>query len=183
MPSWRHLRAIVLLPGTVLVVVPALILRSTHRSNPGAAWSLPFNIVRWAASLSLTGLGLTLMAQTIRLFISFGEGTLSPLDSTRRLVVRGPYRHVRNPMISGACCILLGEATWFRSVPLLWLFLSAVLLNVVYIPLVEERGLEQRFGEDYRAYKRNVPRWIPRRKAWTPPWDNQKGDVETADKP
>ncbi|HEX8682936.1 MAG TPA: isoprenylcysteine carboxylmethyltransferase family protein [Ardenticatenaceae bacterium] len=181
MPIWRHLRAILLLPGTVLVVVPAIILRSTHRSNPGEAWPLPFNIMRWAVSLSLIGLGLTLMAQTIRLFMAFGEGTLSPLDSTRRLVVRGPYRHVRNPMISGACCILLGEATWFRSVPLLLLFLSAVLLNVVYIPLVEERGLEQRFGEDYRAYKRSVPRWIPRRQPWTPPWESQTGDVDTAD--
>ncbi|MEW5718671.1 MAG: hypothetical protein AB1817_08610 [Chloroflexota bacterium] len=36
----------------------------------------------------------------------------------------------------------------------------------MYIPLVEERGLEKRFGEEYRIYKQNVPRWIPRAKAW-----------------
>ena len=183
MSMWRHLRAIVLLPGTVLVVVPAIILSRTNRGNRGESWPLPFNIMRWAVSLSLIGLGLTLMAQTIRLFMAFGEGTLSPLDSTRRLVVRGPYRHVRNPMISGACCILLGEAAWFKSLPLLWVFVAAALLNVVYIPLVEERDLEQRFGEDYRAYKRNVPRWIPRRQPLTLPRESQTGDVEMADRP
>ena len=41
-------------------------------------------------------------------------------------------------------------------------------LNVTYIPLVEERALEERFGESYREYKKNVPRWIPRLRPWQP---------------
>jgi protein-S-isoprenylcysteine O-methyltransferase Ste14 len=39
--------------------------------------------------------------------------------------------------------------------------------NAIYIPLAEGSGLVKRFSEDYLAYKRNVPRWIPRVRAWT----------------
>ena len=37
----------------------------------------------------------------------------------------------------------------------------------VYIPLAEEPGLARRFGYEYLAYQRNVPRWIPRVRPWT----------------
>ena len=69
-------------------------------------------------------------------------------------------------MIVGVFCILLGEAVFFGSLPLLGWFAAAVLLNVIYIPLVEEPGLAKRFGEDYLRYKENVPRWIPRLTPW-----------------
>jgi protein-S-isoprenylcysteine O-methyltransferase Ste14 len=42
-------------------------------------------------------------------------------------------------------------------------------VNAIYIPLLEEPGLERRFGADYVLYKRNVPRWIPRLRAWSGP--------------
>jgi protein-S-isoprenylcysteine O-methyltransferase Ste14 len=48
---------------------------------------------------------------------------------------------------------------------LMW-FLTFCFVNVIYIPVVEERGLEERFGDDYLLYKKNVPRWIPRARAW-----------------
>jgi protein-S-isoprenylcysteine O-methyltransferase Ste14 len=106
------------------------------------------------------------MYRTITLFASVGRGTLAPWDPTRRLVVRGPYRHVRNPMISGVLSILLGEAALLGSFPLLAWFGVFFAANAIYMPLVEEPGLERRFGDDYRTYKRNVPRWVPRRKPW-----------------
>jgi protein-S-isoprenylcysteine O-methyltransferase Ste14 len=95
-----------------------------------------------------------------------GKGTLAPWDPTSRLVVRGPYRHVRNPMISGVLGILLGEAVLLGSVPLLVWFGLVLALNAVYMPLVEEPGLRSRFGEDYETYKANVPRWVPRLRPW-----------------
>ena len=61
----------------------------------------------------------------------------------QKLIVRGIYRHVRNPMIARRFLILLGEAVFFGSLPLLGWFAAAVLLNVIYIPLVEEPGLAQ----------------------------------------
>ena len=107
------------------------------------------------------------MYRTIRLFATRGEGTLAPWDPPRKLVVEGPYRHVRNPMISGVWFLLAGEALILGSVGIaIWLAAFAA-ANMVYMPLVEEPGLERRFGDDYRAYKRAVPAWIPRVTPWS----------------
>jgi protein-S-isoprenylcysteine O-methyltransferase Ste14 len=158
MSPWRHLRAAVLLPFTVTVVVPGLVL-----------WRNGTEIAAWPLALVgglLIAPGLGLLAWTIALFGRVGHGTLAPWDPTARLVVVGPYRHVRNPMISGVLAILLGEAALFASVPLLVWFAAVFAVNAVYFPLVEEPGLRRRFGEDYDSYRANVPRWIPRRRPW-----------------
>src|SRR5215208_1937963 len=94
-------------------------------------------------------LGLLLMYQTISLFANVGEGTLAPWDPPRNFVVRGVYRYVRNPMISGVLFILLGEATLLGSLPLLAWFLVFFAVNATYIPLLEERQLARRFGGEY----------------------------------
>jgi protein-S-isoprenylcysteine O-methyltransferase Ste14 len=112
-------------------------------------------------------LGLLLMVATIRLFVTVGQGTLAPWNPTQRLVVQGVYRHVRNPMSSGVFFILLGEAFLAASLPLLGWSIFFVVGNAIYIPLAEEPGLVKRFGDEYLAYKRNVPRWIPRARPWT----------------
>jgi protein-S-isoprenylcysteine O-methyltransferase Ste14 len=113
-----------------------------------------------------TCLGLALMIATIRLFATVGKGTLAPWEPPQRLVVRGVYRHVRNPMISGVLSVLLGESVLMASMPLFRWFLIVVVINTIYIPLLEEPGLVRRFGEDYQVYKRNVPRWVPRLTPW-----------------
>jgi protein-S-isoprenylcysteine O-methyltransferase Ste14 len=109
-----------------------------------------------------------LVYKTVSLFATVGDGALAPWDPPRRLVVRGPYRYVRNPMISGVLSILLGEAILLGSVPLLVWFVIFFTLNALTMPLIEEPLLESRFGSEYVTYKRNVPRWIPRLKPWTP---------------
>ena len=164
----RHLLAVGLLPFVVTVVVPVYIVRSGGRLNAG--WSLPSPLDLFAALLgiALAGLGVLLVYRTVTLFAIVGEGTLAPWDPPQRLVVRGPYCHVRNPMISGVLSILLGEAILLGSWPLFVWFLVFFALNALTMPLVEEPILEGRFGGDYVTYKRNVPRWIPRLKPWTP---------------
>ena len=156
----RQLRAILLLPVTVTIVVPGLIL-----------WRTGLEIAQCllaAAGVVLVALGLVLAGWTIALFARIGRGTLAPWDPTSRLVVAGPYRHVRNPMISGVLAILLGEAALFGSVALLVWFGAVFLVNAVYFPLVEEPGLRRRFGVDYDSYSANVPRWLPRLRPWEP---------------
>ena len=69
-------------------------------------------------------------------------------------------------MIAGVACILLGEAVFFGSLPLLCWFAIFVSVNLIYMPLREEPGLVKRFGDDYLLFKRNVPRWIPRLTPW-----------------
>ena len=75
---------------------------------------------------------------------------------------------MRNPMISGVLFVLLGEAVFLGSVSLLIWFLIFFELNALIMPLIEEPTMVDRFGDDYVSYKRNVPRWIPRLKPWTP---------------
>lgn len=164
----RQLRAAAILPGNVALLVPAAILLAT-RGAPRLAASTPLLQagLRAAGALSLVA-GLALVASAIGLFTAVGGGTLAPWDPTRRLVVRGAYRHVRNPMIGGVMAVLLGEALLLASTALLGWFLAFVVANAVYIPLFEEPGLERRFGEEYREYRRNVPRWLPRRRPWEP---------------
>ncbi len=160
----KQLRAL-LLPLTVAGLVPAWLLHS-NGTNPGWPLSHPWDWLSLAGGLLLLGCGLALLIWTISAFARIGGGTLAPWDPPRKLVVRGVYRHVRNPMISGVFAVVLGEALLFRSTALVQWFLFFVLLNLIYIPLLEEPGLARRFGEDYRIYKKNVPRWIPRLRPW-----------------
>ena len=95
-----------------------------------------------------------------------GKGTLAPWDPPRRLVVRGPYAYVRNPMISGVVFVLFGEALLLLSRPHLEWALLFLLINAVYIPLLEEPLLRERFGDEYREYSRHVPRLMPRLTPW-----------------
>jgi protein-S-isoprenylcysteine O-methyltransferase Ste14 len=111
---------------------------------------------------ALIAAGLAMWVWTVRLLARIGRGTLAPWDPTTHLVVEGPYRHVRNPMITAVLCVLLGEALLFGSLAILWFALGFFVVNWVWFVLVEEPGLERRFGDEYRAYVAAVPRWLPR---------------------
>ncbi|MEW5987137.1 MAG: isoprenylcysteine carboxylmethyltransferase family protein, partial [Chloroflexota bacterium] len=163
------LRSVLLLPVMVTAVISAALLLQTHSLQPG--WGLSGSLAGLliATGAVLVAAGLTLMVKTIALLARIGRGTLAPWDPTQNLVVVGPYRHVRNPMISGVLAVLLGESLILGSTAVLSWTGFFLLANLTYIPLVEEPGLARRFGDSYRLYKANVPRWWPRRKAWQPP--------------
>ena len=167
MGAVRHALAILLLPGTVVVAVPALVLLTTDSVSVG--WGLPDGLVVLPVLLGIVLLaaGSTLVVWTVALFARIGRGTLAPWDPTTRLVVLGPYRHVRNPMISGVLLLLLAEACLLGSAALLLWFAAVAAVNAVYMPLVEEPGLVRRFGADYERYRESVPRWLPRLRPWT----------------
>jgi protein-S-isoprenylcysteine O-methyltransferase Ste14 len=154
----RHLSSL-LLPITILIVVPWLL-------DPHPAPASGFQL---ALGLAVIGMGLYVMARTILGFFQIGKGTLAPWDPPRRLVIAGMYAYVRNPMILGVITVVVGEALAVASLPILGFAVFAFVLNTVYFRFSEEPGLERRFGEEYREYKRNVPRWIPRRTPWKPP--------------
>jgi protein-S-isoprenylcysteine O-methyltransferase Ste14 len=105
----------------------------------------------------------------VRRFATEGKGTLAPWDPPREFVVRGPYRFVRNPMISGVILVLFGEASVLLSPPHAVWAASFLALNLLHIPLVEEPQLERRFGDPYRDYCRNVRRFVPRLSPWQSP--------------
>lgn len=164
-PGASAIAAVVALPGTALVVVPLLLVLLAEGTAAAAQPASPAQVPFWVGILCAAA-GLVLMAWTILDFALIGRGTLAPWAPPTRLVVRGPYRHVRNPMISGVILVLLAESLLLQSLAIGgWLLLFAA-VNAIYIPLREEKGLEARFGEDYRRYRGNVPRWMPRTRPW-----------------
>lgn len=162
---WRMLATVLILPGTALVFVPGVLLWASADPETGLTVAGPGQFDFWIGlAVGLIGLGLAVW--TVRLFVRQGEGTPAPWDPPQMLVVAGPYRHVRNPMITSVLLMLAGEAMIFQSSLIAgWLILFFA-VNGVYFPLSEEKGLEQRFGDDYRRYKQNVPRWLPRMTPW-----------------
>jgi protein-S-isoprenylcysteine O-methyltransferase Ste14 len=166
MMFFRHLAAITILPLTVGVLVPIWIARR-HGEALALGHSLGAVLLQ-VAGLVLLAVGLVLFVASLWRFAAEGEGTLAPWDPPRRFVVRGPYQFVRNPMISGLILFLFGEALVLMSPPHAVWAVGALILNVIYIPLVEEPQLERRFGDSYREYRRHVGRFIPRFRPWRP---------------
>lgn len=160
----RHVLAIAALPFVVTIVVPVWI---------GRAYGSPLAVGRMTSFSMLAGgaimlAGLMLFAWSLGMFATKGDGTLAPWDPPRTLVVAGPYRYVRNPMISGVVIVLFGEAVLWRSMLHLEWAATFLALNVVMIPLIEEPMLRARFGEPYDDYRRHVPGLIPRLTPWKP---------------
>jgi protein-S-isoprenylcysteine O-methyltransferase Ste14 len=140
----------------VLVFVPARILASADITAPQ---SIGFGQVLGAALVLIGG---AIAASCILAFARFGRGTPAPFDPPRRLVVRGPYRIVRNPMYLGAGTALVGAAAFYRSLGLLVYTALLLVLTHVFIVVYEEPTLRRTFGAEYDDYTRHVRRWRPR---------------------
>ncbi len=160
--GWRIARAILPLPFVAVVLVPGVIVAAAGE-RPGfeGAALLVLGLIPF-------GLGLAVFVWTVRLFATTGRGTLAPWDPPERLVVAGPYRHVRHPMITAVALMLVGETLVLGLAELAAWLGAFVLVNAVYLPLVEEPRLVRRFGSDYELYMANVRRWIPRLSGWDP---------------
>jgi protein-S-isoprenylcysteine O-methyltransferase Ste14 len=149
---------LLVMPGTVAGLVPALI-TGWRRPDDPAAW-----VDAVGGVLVLVGAAVLLLA-----FVAFawhGRGTPSPSAPTERLVVEGAYRHVRNPMYVAVLAVVLGQVLLFAS----WgLFTYLVVLGVtvnVFVHTYEEPTLREAYGASYEEFCANVPRWLPRPTPW-----------------
>jgi protein-S-isoprenylcysteine O-methyltransferase Ste14 len=99
---------------------------------------------------------------------SSGIGTLRGEEwfMPRDFVASGPFRFVRNPMSVGGVVLMAGIAMWHSSALALGLAVALFLVFHLVIVCLEEPGLGKRFGDSYREYRRNVPRWVPRITPW-----------------
>jgi protein-S-isoprenylcysteine O-methyltransferase Ste14 len=158
--------SILLLPFNVAVTIPLFLLFIGEEKGIKLSLISSKEILILIAGVVVVSTGIFLLVATIRLFIVIGRGTLAPWKPPQKLVVEGPYRYVRNPMISGVSLILAGEAILFSSYCLLLWLIVFFLVNHLYFVLVEEPELVRRFGDEYEIYKQNVPRWLPRLTPW-----------------
>lgn len=145
-----------LLVGLVLVFLPADTLSRLGVTQP-AAIQIP-QVVGLAVGVG----GAALALWCVITFALIGGGTPLPFDPPRRLVVRGPYRFVRNPMAIGVALAVAGAALYYQSVRLM-VFTGIFLLVIhLFVVLYEEPTLRRTFGDEYEDYSRRVRRWWPR---------------------
>lgn len=95
----------------------------------------------------------------------YGQGTPFPFDTSRQLIVNGPYRYVRNPMAISGLMQLVGIGLSFGSVLVLLYVAVGFFVWNHFIRPWEEANLADRFGDEYARYRRSVRCWIPKRGA------------------
>jgi protein-S-isoprenylcysteine O-methyltransferase Ste14 len=110
--------------------------------------------------------GLPGLVDSFLRFAREGLGTPAPIAPPERLVITGLYRYVRNPMYVSVIAIILGQAALFADWRLILCGALFWLAAHLYVVFYEEPTLARKFGEQYAAFRVNVPRWIPRMTPW-----------------
>jgi protein-S-isoprenylcysteine O-methyltransferase Ste14 len=145
--------------GLLLIYLPARVLAWSGIRRPAAIHGA--QIVGVIAG----SIGAAVALWCVVTFVRIGKGTPAPFDPPRRLVIRGPYQFVRNPMYIGAALALGGAAIFFESMPLVAYILIFVLMAHLFVIVYEEPHLRRTFGQDYETYCQRVSRWWPRMRA------------------
>ena len=154
MKEW--IKAIFILPFNVTITIPCLILYFTNfQYNFSNYWQIILGIL-----LILSGLFLAIW--TMILFHKIGKGTLAPWAATKHLIIVGPYKITRNPMITGILAVLTGEALLLNSINIAFWIIIFFVVNCIHFKLYEEKNLAEKFGNEYLEYKKNVPAWFPK---------------------
>lgn len=139
----------------VLIYLPARVLAWAGVTRPAAmGWE------QMAGALVCSA-GVVLALSCVVAFAWIGKGTPAPFDPPRKLVVRGPYRLVRNPMYIGVAAALAGAALYYESPALLAFVAGFLVVTHLFIVLYEEPTLRRMFGPEYAAYCAQVHRWMP----------------------
>ena len=90
-----------------------------------------------------------------------GKGTsMIPLTESRVLVKTGLYRFTRNPMYLGLAFLQAGMGLLWGQPWILVMLVPVIIVLQIFTIAWEERYLERRFGDEYRAYRARVRRWI-----------------------
>jgi protein-S-isoprenylcysteine O-methyltransferase Ste14 len=113
------------------------------------------------AGMLVGGIGAVIALWCIFAFVFVGKGTPAPFDPPRRLVIRGPYRFVRNPMYIGAGLGLAGAAISYESISIAIYTALFLITAHLFVISYEEPTLQRMFGSEYEAYCASVRRWWP----------------------
>ena len=149
-----------LAPGVVAGVVPWWISR-WRMAAP--LWGVSAFRV---AGVLLIAAGLPMLLDSFARFALQGLGTPAPVLPTRHLVVTGLYRNVRNPMYVGVVAVIFGQGLLLGDLRLLGYGLVVWVAFHLFVLGYEEPKLRRSFGDEYREFSANVPRWFPRIRPW-----------------
>ncbi len=153
------IKAVIILPFMVICIIPALIILFTRFQIVGES-------ILFFIAFVLFLIGIFFAVWTVYLFWSKGNGTPGPWAPPINLVIEGPYKYTRNPMITSVLFMLLAESIFFLSFGIFIWFIIFLVVNILYLRLVEEKKLKIRFGTEYVKYNKSVPMWIPKLKPY-----------------
>lgn len=146
-----------------VLVFPPLFLLLTGIVGLFAWYLYPIRITAYPGNL-VAGLVVLFVALAIG---RWGEKTMrsagtnvSPRKSSTCIVTSGPFKYTRNPLYICLALIYLALSLLFNSMSMLALIVPFILTLHFGVVLREEAYLEQKFGEEYLAYKRRAPRWL-----------------------
>ena len=123
------------------------------KAPPAATWRVALS----AAFLALANLLSWTGARTLGRHLRFDAA----LDVDHRLVRSGPYRMLRHPIYASMLCLLLGVALATATLPCFALALALFVTGTEIRVRLEDKLLAERFGEEFEAYRRGTPAYIP----------------------
>lgn len=144
----------ILVPGTMLMLLPCYLV-----GRDLALFS--FGIFRWLG-IPFWAAGAAIMIWCAWVFTVQGEGTPLPTSPPKRLMTRGLYHLLRNPIYLGAVIFLLGFVFWHPATSILWMPVIVAISAHLFVILYEEPHLRKTFGSEFEQYCRSVPRWFPK---------------------
>ncbi len=151
--------------GLFLVVAPGVVAGLVPWWLTGWEQGTTWPLLRLLGALLIVA-GVIVLVEAFVRFVVEGLGTPAPVAPTRRLVVGGLYRHVRNPMYLAVGATIVGQALLLgRSILLLYAAAFAAVV-FAFVRLYEEPTLARQFGAQYEDYRRAVPGWRPRFRPW-----------------
>ena len=123
-------------------------------------WPVP-TTVSWLVATPLMLVGIAVTGWSVFHFLRV-KGTPVPFNPPPTVVDSGPYRYARNPMLTGVFLMLFGIGFAIQSPSLVLIFTPLyVLVNFWELKEIEEPELTKRLGEDYVAYRKRTPMFIP----------------------
>jgi protein-S-isoprenylcysteine O-methyltransferase Ste14 len=151
-----------------IVVIPYLLVVGSR--DPGFLFHLTITsnpVVRLVIAIPVFCTGLLFAAWSNLALLLTGRGgptdvfnvAISP--RSKKLVVTGPYRYSRNPMVFGALSIYCSIAVFLDSLSDLMVILACIPFFILYLKLTEEKRLLKDFGNDFLEYRSKVPMIIP----------------------
>ena len=150
-----------LAPGLVAGLGPWWLTGWRERHPP---YWLPLRVLGWVVLAA----GVVVLVHAFSRFALEGSGTPAPVAPTQQLVVRGPYRYVRNPMYLAVVAAIVGQALVLGRPAVLGYAAAAGAAMTAFTRGYEEPTLRRQFGADYEAYRHAVPAWRPRLHPWHP---------------
>jgi protein-S-isoprenylcysteine O-methyltransferase Ste14 len=118
-----------------------------------------------ALSILCTGLLFAVWSNIFLVYKGMGGPTdvlnvaISP--RSKKLVVTGPYRYCRNPMVFGMLSVYISISVFLHSLLDLIILSLVIPIVILYLKLTEEKRLIRDFGEEFLSYRSKVPMIVP----------------------